>query len=170
MKISLIPRIMVPALTDVTEELLRSHGIRFLMMDFDNTIVPYTTNTPTEAVEQWFRDMKNSGIALCMVSNSKKPRVRVFCEVHGIPCIQHARKPFWWIGIREALQKFGVPAEEAAIVGDQIYTDVLGGNGAGVTSILVKALDNHNIWLKLRHVAEKPFIALGKRRIEREKH
>ena len=132
MPFPLIPTFKTKYLTDLTPEILKKHGIRFLMMDFDNTIVPYTTNTPTEAVEQWFLDMKNSGITLCMVSNSKKPRVRVLCEAHGIPCIQHARKPFWWIGIRKALTDFQVPAAEAAIVGDQIYTDVLGGNGAGV--------------------------------------
>ena len=66
----------------------------------------------------------------------------------------------------ECLQKFGVPAEEAALVGDQIYTDTLGANGVGVRSILVKAIDNHNFWLKARHVLEKPFIfAARKRRI-----
>ena len=51
-------------------------------------------------------------------------------------------------------------------MGDQIYTDTLGANCAGVQSILIQAIDNHNIWLKLRHVAEMPFIlAAGKRRI-----
>ena len=63
-------------------------------------------------------------------------------------------------------EKYGIPAAEAALVGDQIYTDTLGANNAGVTSILVKAIDNHNFWLKARHVLEKPFIfAARKRRI-----
>ena len=54
--------------------------------------------------------------------------------------------------------------ENAALVGDQIYTDTLGANCAGVTSILVKAIDNHSFWLKLRHVAELPFIYAAKKR------
>ena len=169
MAFSLLPDLILDALTDITPELLRARGVRFLMMDFDNTVVPYSTDVPTEAVERWFAAMEESGITLCMVSNSKKSRVRHFCEAHGVPCIQHARKPFWRCGIREALERFSVPPGEAAIVGDQIYTDVLGGNGAGVTSILVRPIHLHNIWLRLRHVAEKPFIAWGKRRIQHEK-
>ena len=72
-------------------------------------------------------------------------------------------------GIRECLAKFDIPAAEAAIVGDQIYTDTLGGNLSGITPILVNAIDNHNFWLKARHVLEMPFIyAARKRRINHE--
>ena len=79
--------------------------------------------------------------------------------------ITHAKKPFPK-GIQECLQKYSIPAAEAALVGDQIFTDTLGANGAGVTPILVKAIDNHNFWLKARHVLELPFIfAARKRRI-----
>ena len=160
-----MPRLITDELTDLTPELLERHGIRLLMMDFDNTIVPYTTNVPTERMEVWLRMMVQSEIQLCVVSNSKKDRVRVFCGQYGIPVITHAKKP-GTKGIRECLQKFGIAPEEAALVGDQIFTDTLGANSAGVTPILVRAIDNHNIWLKLRHVAELPFIfAAGKRRI-----
>ena len=167
MKFSLLPRIIVPALTDVTEELLRSRGIKLLMLDFDNTIVPYTTSTPTEAMHRWLQEMSASDIQLCVVSNSHKDRVKIFCEKYGIPCITHAKKPFSK-GIKECLAKFHADPAECGLVGDQIFTDTMGANGTGVTSILVKAIDNHNIWLKLRHVAEMPFILMaGKRRIKR---
>ena len=165
MPISLLPKHITGETTDLTVEFLKNEGIRLLMLDFDNTIVPYTTSTPTEAMDKWLREMAASEIPICVVSNSKKGRVKVFCEKYGIPCITHAKKPFSK-GIVECLQKFGVPAEEAALVGDQIYTDTLGANGVGVRSILVKAIDNHNFWLKARHVLEKPFIfAARKRRI-----
>jgi predicted HAD superfamily phosphohydrolase YqeG len=59
---------------------------------------------------------------------------------------------------------FKHPADACALVGDQIFTDTLGANCAGVTSILVTAIHNHNIWLKLRHVAEMPFISAAKKR------
>ena len=169
MGISFLPNILLPSLTDLTPELISGRGIRFLMLDFDNTIVPYTTDTPTEAVEQWFAEMGQSGITLCMVSNSKRDRVQHFCDLHGIPCIRRAKKPFWWVGIRQALTRFGFTPQESAIVGDQIFTDTLGGNGAGVTTVLVTPIHNHNIWLKLRHAAEKPFIAMAKRRSNHEK-
>ena len=168
MPFPLLPTILTDALTDITPDLLQERGIRLLMLDFDNTIVPYTTSTPEPLMEQWLLDMRQTDIQLCVVSNSKKDRVKIFCGNYGIPCITHAQKPFTK-GIKECLAKFNIPAAEAAIVGDQIYTDTLGGNAAGITTILVKAIDNHNFWLKARHVLEKPFIyAARKRRLYHE--
>ena len=163
MSFSLLPKVITRELTDITPEFLNEKKIRLLMMDFDNTIVPYTTSTPTEKMENWLKMMVSSDITVCVVSNSKRDRVKIFCDQYGIPCITHAKKPFSK-GIMECLNKFDIPAAESALVGDQIFTDTLGGNCAGVTSILVKAINNHNIWLKLRHVAEVPFILLAKKR------
>ena len=158
-----LPNIITESITDLTPELLRQRNIRLLMLDFDNTIVPYTTDTPTPQMAQWLKDMVASDIQICIVSNSKRDRVPKFCQAYGMECITHAKKPFTK-GIRQCLDKYGIPAENAALAGDQIYTDTLGGNSAGVTSILVTAIDNHNIWLKLRHVAEIPFILAAKNR------
>ena len=168
MPFSPMPAIIADALTDITPDLLEERGIRLLMLDFDNTIVPYTTSIPEPLMEQWLLDMKQTDIQICVVSNSKKDRVKIFCGNYGIPCITHAKKPFTR-GIRECLAKFDVPASQAALVGDQIYTDTLGANAAGVMPILVKAIDNHNFWLKARHVLEMPFIfAARKRRLNHE--
>ena len=165
MPFSLLPDLRTPALTDLTAQSLTCRNIRLLMMDFDNTIVPYTTDEPTYPFLLWLEAMKQSQIQLCVVSNSRNDRVKRFCEKYGIPCITHAKKPFTK-GINECLCKFGTEPKHAALVGDQIYTDILGANSAGVTSILVKAIDNHNFWLKARHVLEKPFIyAARKRRV-----
>ena len=163
MAISFLPTVILDAVTDISPSLLQQRGVRFLMLDFDNTLVPYTTSVPTVQVEDWLKAMQQSQIRLCVVSNSRKPRVRVFCEKYGIPCITHARKPFPK-GIRQCLQQYGLQPAECALAGDQIYTDILGANGLGVRSILVKAIDNHNIWLKLRHVAELPWIGLAANR------
>ena len=160
-----MPTMMTPTLTDLTVEFLKKKNIRLLMLDFDNTIVPYTTSVPTPQMENWLREMAASDIQLCVVSNSHKDRVKIFCAQYGIDCITHANKPFSK-GIRQCLEKYGIPREACALVGDQIFTDTLGANCAGVRSVLVKAIHNHNIWLKLRHVAEMPFILIsGNRRI-----
>ena len=156
MPFSLIPKLILPSLTDVTPELLAARGVRFLMLDFDNTIVPYTTNEPAEAMAAWLRRMQASEIRLCVVSNSRKPRVVEFCKKYGLD--------------RACLARFSLDPAECALAGDQIYTDVLGANCAGMTSILVSAIHNHTIWLKLRHIAELPFIAIGRRKIQHEKH
>lgn len=163
MPFSLLPKAIARDITQLTPQYLNSQGIRLLMMDFDNTIVPYTTDTPSEKVLFWLEMMKATDIKLCVVSNSKKKRVKSFCKKYGIDCITHARKPFSK-GIRECLLRYDLPASQSALVGDQIYTDTLGANGCGVFSILVKAIDNHNFWLKARHVLELPFIFAAKKR------
>ena len=163
MRFSLLPVTITEKLTDLTAVFLKEKGIRLLMLDFDNTIVPYTTSVPTEEMDRWLKNMQTSGIKLCVVSNSHKDRVKVFCSGYGIDCITHARKPFSK-GIQECLSKYGYRPEECALCGDQIFTDTLGANTNGVHSILVKAIDNHNIWLKLRHVAEMPFILMAHNR------
>lgn len=170
MPFSLLPRLVTDRVTDLSPRLLRDHGIRLLMLDFDNTLVPYTTDEPTDAVADWLKAILQSDILLCVVSNSRNDRVKKFCRRYGIDCITHARKPFSK-GIRQCLQKYGLPAGECALVGDQIYTDVMGANGCGVVPILVKAIHNHNFWLKARHVAELPFVfAVKNRRIDHEKY
>lgn len=163
MSFPLLPTYRIGSVTDLTEEMLKNQGIRLLMLDFDNTIVPYTTDEPTEKMEQWLKDMSRSDIQICVVSNSRNTRVVRFCEKYGIDCITHAKKPFAK-GIRQCLLRYSVPASASALAGDQIYTDTLGAGCAGVRSILVPALCNHNIWLKLRHVAELPFIYAAKNR------
>lgn len=166
MPFSFLPKIVAGKTTDITPELLQARNIRLLMLDFDNTIVPYTTTVPTAEMDAWLKTMNAlEDIRVCIVSNSHNDRVPKFCQENGLACITHAKKPFSK-GIDECLAKYGIPASQAALIGDQIYTDTLGANGAGVTSILVEAIDNHNFWLKARHVLELPFIfAARKRRI-----
>ena len=167
MRLSFLPTVIVDDLIQLTPELLQALDVKLLMLDFDNTIVPYTTNVPTEEMERWLKSTLSSDVRLCVVSNSKNDRVKIFCGKYGLDCITHAKKPFSK-GIRRCLAKYGIAPEYCALAGDQIFTDTLGANGMGVKSILVKAIDNHNFWLKARHVAELPFIFCArKRRIEK---
>ncbi len=164
MPFSLLPKIRARALTDITPELLRRRNIRLLMLDFDNTIVPYTTTVPTAEMEHWLAEMNAlPDIRLCIVSNSHNDRVPKFCRERNLDVITHAKKPFSK-GIKECLARYQIPACHAALVGDQIYTDTLGANCAGVTSILVEAIHNHTFWLKARHVLELPFIFIARKR------
>lgn len=94
MRISLLPKAIFPALTQISPEYLHRQGIRLLMLDFDNTIVPYTTDTPSPEMEQWLHDLAQSGIQICVVSNSKKDRGEDIRSRYGLACISHARKPF----------------------------------------------------------------------------
>lgn len=163
MTFPLLPTMVVDSVTDLSAQMLRQRQIQLLMLDFDNTIVPYTTDVPTEEMLLWLQTMLASDIRLCVVSNSRNARVRVFCQTYGLDCITHAKKPFPK-GIRRCLDQYGLQPSQCALAGDQIYTDILGANCCGVQSVLVRAIHNHTIWLKLRHVAELPFRAAAKNR------
>ena len=163
MPLSFLPRHIFTKLTAIDPRKLHESGVRLLMLDFDNTIVPYTTNEPTDEMRQWLKQAAGSAVQICVVSNSKKQKSPSFCRAHNIPCITHSRKP-GGRGIRQCLARFGAEPGQAALAGDQIFTDVLGANRAGATSILVKPIHLHNIWLKLRHLAEQPFIFLARKR------
>ena len=106
MPFSLLPKIIANRLTDITPELLHTRDIRLLMLDFDNTIVPYTTDVPTVEMTAWLDRMKQTDITVCIVSNSRKDRVPRFCQEYGLDCITHGnvwknmtfpqKTPRWW--------------------------------------------------------------------------
>ena len=152
--LSFLPDFIFQTITQIRPAFLREHGIRLLLMDFDNTMLPYTT------------DRQDAGITLCIVSNSHKQRVPHFSQQYHVPCVTHAAKP-GTRGIREAMARYGAAPQQTALVGDQIYTDVLGAKRAGITAIAVRSIHNHTVWLKLRHLLELPFLAMArKRRVE----
>ena len=161
--LSFLPDYIFPCLTDLPPAFLQQRGITLLLMDFDNTMLPYTCDEPTQELLAWIDRMQSSGLRLCIVSNSKKPRVPCFSERYGVACVTHAGKP-GGRGIREAMHRFGCRPAQTALIGDQIYTDVLGAKCAGITAIAVRSIHNHNVALKLRHVLELPFLALARKR------
>ena len=164
--LSFLPTYWFPRLTDLQPDFLRERGITLLLMDFDNTMLPYTTDEPTPALLAWMQEMQTAGIRLCVVSNSRRQRVPSFCKRYGLPYVLRAAKPRTH-GIREAMQRFSAAKSDTALVGDQTYTDVLGANLAGITSLQVRSIHNHTIWLKLRHVLELPCLLMaGKRRVK----
>ena len=166
LRLLFFPDYIFPKVTDISAGFLKDHGISLLLMDFDNTMLPYTTSEPTQELLHWLKRLDEAGVRLCIVSNSRKKRVPEFAEQYGISCVTRARKP-GTRGIREAMERFGVPRAQTALVGDQIFTDVLGANLAGVTALVVKSIHNHNFWLKLRHVFEVPFLLISyKRRVK----
>ena len=161
--LSFLPKYWFPKLTDIPPEFLQERSITLLLLDFDNTMLPYTTDVPTPELLAWLDRMRAAGIRLCIVSNSHRQRVPNFSAQYGVPCVLRAVKPRTR-GIRAAMRQFSAKKAETALVGDQTYTDVLGANLAGITSLQVRSIHNHTIWLKLRHVLELPCLWMAKRR------
>ncbi len=159
----MLAKIETGSILELTPDLLWQHQIRLLLLDFDNTIIPYHVSEPSEAFLRWRETVEKAGVQLMIVSNSRKSRrVPDFCETWGLPYIKRAGKPGPG-GIRRAMAQFDALPEETAMVGDQTFTDVLAGNLAGVTSILVKPIRFTNLFQRIRYGLEQPWILLGRR-------
>lgn len=149
---------------DLKGSALTEKGIALLLADLDNTLVPYGVPVPTDEVRAWNENLKEAGVSLFVLSNNRHAdRPRIFCEALDIPFIGHAGKPKT-PSFYEAMERMGVKTEQTAIVGDQIFTDVLGGNRAGVTTILVKPIRlAGNPGRYIRYTVELPFRVLSGR-------
>ncbi len=149
---------------ELSGEALARRGFKLLLADLDNTLVPYGVPLPDERLEAWRDDLSYHGVTLFILSNNRhESRPRIFAEGLGVPYIGHAGKPRPSSFLR-AMEQQGVAREQTAIVGDQVFTDVLGGNLAGVSAILVEPIRlAGNPGRYLRYAAELPFRLLSKR-------
>lgn len=162
MSFMLIPNLRFRSIYDISPEFLKSRGIRLALLDLDNTISPYSRDYPDDKLLAWIQGLKNAGIVPFIVSNSKKPRPENFAAALEIPFIKRAKKPSIK-GIERAMELCGKKPGETALIGDQIYTDTIAANRAGISSILVRPIEMKNPLLALRYVAELPFRALSRR-------
>lgn len=164
---SFLAQTEVTTITELTPQWFSAQGIHLMLLDFDNTIVPYTVSQPSPEFLRWLRETRAAGVTVMVVSNSRKSRrVPDFCEKWDIPYIKRAGKPRPK-GIRRAMAQMGASPEETAMAGDQIFTDVLGANLAGVTSVLCYPLHFSTPFHVLRYQLERPWIALGRRKRKR---
>lgn len=147
---------------ELTGEALAARGFTLLLADLDNTLVPYGVPLPDERLRAWRDDLAAHGVTLFVLSNNRhESRPRIFSDALEIPYIGHAGKPKTPSFIR-AMEQLGATKEQTAIVGDQIFTDVLGGNRAGVSTILVEPIRlAGNPGRYLRYAAEWPFRLLS---------
>jgi len=151
-----------PELTDISADFLDSIGVKFLMLDLDNTIAAYSEHQPSEKISLWVETMKAHGLELFIISNSlRKKRIRKFAKILDVNVIMNAHKPSPK-GAFQAMSSSGYSVKVSALVGDQIFTDVLAANRAGVISIIVKPRRFTNPVLALRYAIEYPFRAICK--------
>ena len=133
----LYPKEYLPSVFQLTGEKLKALGKDTLIFDIDNTLVPYWIKTPTDELKAYFNSLRENGIKIAVLSNSKEVRSKTFCEEMNIPYYYRAKKPARE-GMKKLLKKIDSKAESSVIVGDQIFTDVWCGNKCGVYSVLVK--------------------------------
>lgn len=135
----LIPDAVYESLFAVDLDDLQARGIRGIIVDLDNTLIAYGHGRVTEQAQRWVADVRARGFKLCLTSNSRTRRVRYFAQMLDMPGIANAVKPTRRAFVR-ALHLLGTKPSETAVIGDQLFTDVLGGNRMNMYTVLVNPL------------------------------
>ena len=136
-----IPDIYVKSIYYIDYDKLKERGIKCILFDLDNTVAPLSIKKPNKKIKDLFIKLKGMGFKLIIFSNSGKSRLKPFKEELEVDCAFSCKKPMrkkFDVILRD--YKYGI--SEVAIVGDNIVTDVLGGNKVGITSILVNPISN----------------------------
>ena len=164
MSLSPIPQIVATDIFAVTPEWLLRKGVTLLLLDLDNTLISYAKSLPSERVLTWMNSLKQAGVELYLISNNRSSdRVRAYAQACDIPYVAQAGKPSPRT-LRAAMAERGKTPAETALMGDQIFTDVLAANRAGALSILVKPLKMGALF-RLRYIAEQPLRACGREKL-----
>lgn len=152
------PKTYLEKATDIKEEFLLENNIKGIILDVDNTLIYYNKELLKDA-DVWCKNLAEKGIKFCIVSNSnKKEKVKMVANKLNIPYISFGMKPLKR-GLNKAKRIMGLPSENIAVVGDQIFTDVIGANRSGMFSILVKPLETKDIFItKIKRPLEEAVI------------
>ena len=129
----------------ITIEFLQKNKIKALILDMDNTLINLKEEMPKN-IEIWAKELKGQGVKLIIVSNSnKKSKLDKTANKLGIKYVYFARKPLK-VGLKKAMKILEEKPENIAVVGDQIFTDIIGGNRCKMKTVLVDSLENKDFW------------------------
>ena len=133
------PDYFADSVFDIDTDWLRERCVRGLLVDVDNTLMPRNETIPGTPLREWVSSLRRSNISLLVISNNWSSRVKTIARELDLEVIAPAGKPFG-PAYSKGLDLLDLPASETAIVGDQVFTDILGGNRAGLASVLVPPL------------------------------
>lgn len=162
----MLPRMYVPTVLEIDPDQLQARGIRALLLDLDNTIIPRDETEFSGEVRDWLDEMRARDFKLCVVSNNGPTRVGGILDPLGVPYVVKAIKPLAR-AFRLGMQRVGATPGETAVVGDQIFTDILGGNLLGLYTILVVPMQGKEFWATslINRRLEKPVLRQVKARV-----
>ncbi|UJF35018.1 YqeG family HAD IIIA-type phosphatase [Paenibacillus hexagrammi] len=160
----LVPRQSVHTIYDIDIENLWSFGVRGIITDLDNTLVGAKDPHATPELLEWLKKVQQKGLKVVIVSNNHRGRVSKFAEPIGIPFIYRAKKPTN-ASFHKAMKLLGTSARQTAVIGDQMLTDVLGGNRMGLYTILVKPISvtDEGFFTKINRRIEKLALSMMKK-------
>ena len=143
----------------ISPQFLHERGIRALVLDVDNTLTAHDSQELAPGVADWIERMRDAGIALRISSNNTAARVRPFAEKLGLPFVSFSLKPAPR-GLRIARRALGVEKREMALVGDQVFTDMLAAKFYGITVLMVQPVAPDFKWnIRFKRVLERPILA-----------
>lgn len=137
------PDIDIESIYELPIDYLKSKGIRLLFFDIDNTVVPYDIAQASEKEISFFKNLFLKGFKVCFISNNTRARTHLFNEQIGAYTIPKASKP-WVKKLNEMLDRLGFKSREAALIGDQLFTDVWCAHNSHMLSILVKPVSKRD--------------------------
>jgi HAD superfamily phosphatase (TIGR01668 family) len=139
------PKLYSSSLVEIEPEFLEKLGLKGILLDLDNTIVRRESNRFSKEVEAWLVELRSRGFKLGIVSNNSRQRVGAVAGLLELPPVHRAVKPLV-SPFRRAMKMLGTKPAETALIGDQIFTDILGGNLCGLYTILVVPLAGKEFW------------------------
>jgi HAD superfamily phosphatase (TIGR01668 family) len=147
-------------------ESLKQHGIEGLLLDIDGTLKDFTAPSVPPAAVEWLARLREAGLRLCLYSNGRTARIAGIAAELGLPYVAEAMKPSP-VGCRRGLAELGLPAERVAVVGDQIFADILAGRLARLFTVLVQPTSRVEPWFtRLKRPFEAPILFLLRRRLD----
>ena len=142
----LLPTYHFRSITQIPQEFLLGHGLRHVILDVDNTLTLHGHPIPAAGVPEWIQKCRDSGISLMILSNNNAQRVRPFAERLGLDFVSGGKKPLK-DGYEQCRRRFGCEKGSLCVIGDQLLTDIWGGNRYGIATILVDPIAEEKMWL-----------------------
>ena len=153
----LTPDLILPSFDGLTVEFLKEKDIRYLILDVDNTLIPYEETKPRPQVCTWLEELKEAGVAVSFVTNNHKPRLEAFNASLGYPAFANSAKPFRR-NMKKAMRAMGADAAHTANMGDQIFTDVWAGRRMKLFTVLVPPIkDKRDLFTRFKRFLERPY-------------
>ncbi|MBR4173012.1 MAG: YqeG family HAD IIIA-type phosphatase [Clostridia bacterium] len=134
------PDFRFDSIKEITADFFAENGIKYAILDIDNTLVGYKTKKPDETAKKFLDILTQNGVKFALVSNNHKKRVELFASDIDAPFVSGAAKPFTF-GIRRAMAKIGAKSVETVLIGDQVFTDIYAGKRTGIKTVMVSPIE-----------------------------
>lgn len=129
----------------IDEEFLRKNNVKAMVLDMDNTLSMHGNPAAEDGVMEWLDLMRGLGVKMRVVSNNTNKRVAPLAEKLGLEFTANGAKPLTF-GVNRAIKAMGADKQTTLVIGDQIFTDVMAGNLAGVRTVLVEPFHLEKTW------------------------